>query len=393
MGVSKFTDIVAITALARPGALNSGGASRFIKYRTGVEEPRYINEEHRRITEDTYGVTTYQEQMMEIARNIGCLEWNEVQTLRRAAAKSLGDEFFGKWKAKFISGAMEKRKLSRQESEDLWNDISHSGSWSFNKSHAVSYALVSYWTAYFKAHYPLEFASAVLNNTHNSDNAIKLLRDMVENEGITYTPLDPMKSEVNWSAKDGKLTGGLVNIHGVGEKKAQMLIDMRSGKRKTTPFFWKVFEDPKTDFDILFPARHYWGILYTDPRSTGLLDSPPDLIKDVNDPGRYVVIGKLVDRNLRDLNEYVFLKDRDGEIIEENNLYLNMTVEDDTDSIICSINRWRFEALGGRTIAEQGKVGEDWYLIEGSVKGAWRKIDIEKIVHLNQWRESLEHNQ
>ena len=61
-----------------------------------------------------------------------------------------------------------------------------------------------------------------------------------------------------------------------------------------------------------------------------------------------------------------------------------MTVEDDTDSIICTINRWRFEELGGKVIAEQGKVGEDWYLIRGKVQGAWRKISVDSIVNLNE---------
>ena len=70
MGVHHFNDIVAITALARPGALNSGGASRFVKYHTGVESPRYYSEVHRNLTEETHGVTVYQEQMMEIARQI-----------------------------------------------------------------------------------------------------------------------------------------------------------------------------------------------------------------------------------------------------------------------------------------------------------------------------------
>jgi len=388
MGVHKFDDIVAITALARPGALNSGGASRFVKYRTGAEEPRYINDVHRNITEDTFGITVYQEQMMEIARNIGHLSWKDVSTLRKAAAKSLGDEFFGKWKTKFVEGAMNEEGLTMADAEDIWNDISHSGSWSFNKSHAVSYGVISYWTAYLKANYPLEFAVASLNNARDDEHAVKLLRDMVQNEGMEYVAVDPKTSQINWSVQKGILVGGLINIKGIGEKKAELIIKMREGKAKITPFFWKVLEDPKTGFDILFPAKHYWGHFWYDPLSTGLIDAPPSYIKDINDPGTYTFIGCLADRNLRDLNEYTFLKDRGGEIITENNLYLNMIVEDDTDSIICTINRWKFDMLGGKKIAEEGKVGEDWYLIEGVVKGAWRKIEITNILNLNAWRET-----
>jgi len=382
MGVHDFEDIVAITALARPGALNSGGASRFVKYHIGQEEPRFYGAVHKTLTASTHGVTVYQEQMMEIAREIGRFSWEDVQTLRRASSKSLGDEFFGKFKKKFIEGAKETG-LDQEQAEDVWNDISHSGSWSFNKSHAVSYGLISYWTAYFKAHYPLEFAIASLNNARGDEHAIKLLRDMIKHEGMEYLPVDPAKSGVNWQVIDGKLVGGLINVKGIGEKKAADFIRMREGKRPTTPSFWKMMENPETNFDVLFPTTHYWGKLFTDPRTYGL-NKPPVPIETIDDPGEYMFVGCLVDRNLRDLNEYTFLKNRNGELIETDHLYLNMTVEDDTDSIICTINRWRFEELGGKVIAETGKVGEDWYLIKGKVQGAWRKITVNSITNLNE---------
>ena len=382
MGVHSFDDIVAITALARPGALNSGGASRFVKYHTGQDEPRFYGEVHRTLTESTHGVTVYQEQMMEIARQIGRFSWADVQTLRRASSKSLGDEFFGKFKDQFLNGANQSG-LSLEQAEEVWNDISHSGSWSFNKSHAVSYAMISYWTAYFKAHYPLEFAIASLNNARDDDHAIKLLRDMIKHEGMEYLPVDPEKSGKYWEVIDGKLVGGLVNMKGIGEKKAADFIAMRSGKKRPTPSFWKKMEQPETNFDVLFPTAHYWGPLFNDPRTYGL-HKPPVHIETIDEPGEYLFVGCLVDRNLRDLNEYTFLKDRDGELIEVDNLYLNMIVEDDTDSIICTINRWRFEELGGKVIAETGKIGEDWYLIKGKVQGAWRKITINSITNLNE---------
>ena len=321
---------------------------------------------------------------MEIARQIGQFSWEDVSILRKAASKSLGDEFFGKYKAQFIKGATEVTGLSEADAEDIWNDISSSGSWSFNKSHAVSYGLVSYWTAWFKANHPLEFAIASLNNARDDEHAIKLLRDMVDNDNIEYIPVDADVSGVNWSVYDNKLLGGLTNIKGVGPAKAKQIVKARMGKGKLGPALFKLLEsDITTVFDIIFPARHYWGKLYNDPVSYGL-DSPPQLIRDVQDTGDYLVIGCLVDRNLRDLNEYTFLKDRDGKIIEENNLYLNLTVEDDTDSIICTINRWKFEELGGKKIAEEGKVGERWYLIKGKLKGSWRKLEVTHIVNLGE---------
>lgn len=382
MGVNHFDDIVAITALARPGALNSGGTARYIKYSTGQEQATYYSDVHRDITGDTYGIVVYQEQMMNIARMIGGLSWEDTSDLRRAASKSMGDEFFSRYKDKFIAGSL-ANGYSQEVSEQLWVDISASGSWSFNKSHAVSYGLVSYWTAYCKANFPAEFAVACLNHATDSDSAIKLLRDFVINEGFSYKPVDPDLSGLGWTAHGKTLIGGLTNIKGIGPAKAKQIINARNGKGKLTPSLFKALMQPETELDILFPAEHYFGFLYSDPASAGL-DTKPHFIKDVNGKGEYVIIGKLVDRNLRDLNEQVFLEKRGGERITENRFYLNFKLEDDTDMVSCKIGRLQYEAMG-KDIAEKGRVGKDWYLLRGTIKGDWRTLDVSEIVNLNSY--------
>ena len=382
MGVNDFNDVSAITALARPGALNSGGTARYIKYSTGVEEPSYYSDAHRVITGDTFGIVVYQEQVMSIARGIGGLSWADTSTLRRAMSKSMGDEFFGKYKDKFVNGALEKG-YKEADAIQLWTDISASGSWSFNKAHAVSYGLVSYWTAWCKANHPMEFAVASLNNASDPGNAVKLLRDLVRNESMKYVPVDADLSEIEWSHKNGILIGGLQNIKGIGLSKAKAIITARKGGKPLTPSLYKALMNPKTDFDIIFPAEHYWGHLYNDYKKVGL-DTKPVKIVDVNGKGEYVFIGCLSDRNLRDLNEHVFLTKRNGERIDDDNLYLNFKVEDDTDLITCTIGRYKYEQLG-RKIAESGRVGLDWYLIRGSIKSDWRKVDVTEIVNLNEY--------
>jgi DNA polymerase III alpha subunit len=382
MGVKNFNDISAITALARPGALNSGGTARYIKYALGNEEPEYFSAVHKDITEETMGIVVYQEQMMEIARRIGGLSWADTSELRRAASKSLGDEFFNKYKERFIEGAM-KDDYTEQTAEILWNDISSSGSWSFNKAHAVSYGLVSYWTAYCKAHHPMEFAVASLNNAASVENAIKLLRDLKINEGIEYVAVDSDKSKMDWSTDGVKLIGGLSNIKGIGEAKAKQILKARDGSGKLTPSLFKALSNPVTDFDILFPCEHYWGHLYNDP-ITYRVESKPHLIKDVSGIGTYIIIGKLVDRNVRDLNEHIFLTKRDNQIIEKDNLYLNFKVEDDTDMIGCKISRFKYESFG-RAVAEQGRIGLDWYMVKGKITSEWRKLDVIEIVNLNKY--------
>lgn len=382
MGVNDFNDIAAITALARPGALNSGGTARYVKYSTGVEEPKYYSKEHMEITNGTFGIVVYQEQMMEIAREIGSMPWSDVSTLRTAASKSYGDEFFGKYKDLFIEGAI-GNGYSEEVSLQLWNDISTSGSWSFNKSHAVSYGLVSYWTAWCKANHPMEFAVASLNNASDSDNAIKLLRDLVRNEGLEYTPVDSDESQVEWSHKGNLLIGGLSNIKGIGLSKANKIVNARKGKGSLTPSLFKALSKPVTDFDVLFPCDHYWGHLYKDP-SKYKLDCKPQMIVDVEGRGEFTFIGKLVDRNLRDLNEHVFLAKRGGELIADHNLYINIRLEDDTDTVLCTIGRYKYEALGKR-IADSGRIGLDWYLVRGKINSDWRKIEVSEIVNLNEY--------
>ena len=202
---------------------------------------------------------------------------------------------------------------------------------------------------------------------------------------MEYVPVDPQKSGLVWSVVNNRLVGGLTNIIGIGDIKADKFIKMRDGKIKPTPQFWKIMEDPKTPFDIIFPTEHYFGKMYRDPVSFGL-PRKPDLIENIDGVGEYLVIGCLVDRNLRDLNEYTFLKDRNGEIIEDNNLYLNFTIEDDTGTIMCTINRWKFEELGGRAIAEQGKIGYNYYLVKGKIRNQWRKIEVEAIVDLEEYK-------
>ena len=104
--MENFSDISACAALGRPGALSSGGTSRYIQLRRGEREPLYYCDKHKKITKETYGIVVYQEQMMFLLKDIGGLSWEDVSTLRKAAGKSLGDEFFDRYKGKFIEGAM-----------------------------------------------------------------------------------------------------------------------------------------------------------------------------------------------------------------------------------------------------------------------------------------------
>ena len=384
MGVQSFDDVCAITALARPGPIHSGGTNIFIGRRTGAEPVVYLSQHPGVVkhTEGTYGVIIYQEQLMSIGREYGGLSWEDVSELRKAASKSLGEEYFNKFKQKFIDGALENG-ADEDEAVLVWESMVTFGSWGFNKSHAYSYGLISYWAAWCKAHYPLEFAVANLNNARRDDQALKILRDIVRNDHLDYIAFDPDLSVERWSTHDGKLLGGLRSLKGIGPKKAKAILNARAGKAKFTPSMIKAIKDPETPFNILFPCEHWWGDIFERPEEFGL-ENPPSTLENITKPGDYLLIGKMVDRNLRDLNETQSVARRGGKVLTDHTLFLNLILEDDTDSIVATVNRYKYEQMG-REIAESGKVGHDWYLIKGVIKDKWRRVDVKEILNLNTW--------
>lgn len=385
MGCTEFNDIVALTALARPGPLHSGGANTFIARRIGDDPTEYIcdHPSYLDATKETYGVLIYQEQLIQLCRDLGKMDWADINAVRNAMSKSLGEEYFNKYRSKFLAGTREN-DIPDDTAIQIWENMVTFGSWGMNKSHTVSYGVISYWCAYMKAHHPLEFAVANLNNMKSEESAIKLLRDLVENEGIEYVPVDPDISMEGWAVHEGKLYGGLLNIDGIGPMKAKGIIKTRNTTRKFAPGIMRTLMNPKTPFDILYPTRHFWGEIYDNPGKYGL-NSPPDLIRDIQGTGNFLIIGKLMSRDLRDMNDYNELVKRGGQVFHENNMYLKLVVEDDTDQILCKINRFKFQQLNGQHIAESSIVGKTWFLIQGKITGGWRVIDVENILNLNHY--------
>ena len=652
MPVEKFDDIVAITTLARPGPLHSGGASIFINRRTAKEPVTYLHDLAIEDTKDTYGVIIYQEQVMQIGRKIGKLSWEDVSNLRKAMSKSLGEEFFNAFWEKFKAGAAENA-IEEKDAKQIWESMCTFGSWAFNKcisgacmvrmgatggstpqwmsiedlhekyvanptswtktrmpvlqslypdgrvrpqkvkrifkngkkdcykftfadgsfvectkdhkfiingkwiaigkanigdgfsasryekqsrikighpakgkkykksqegfaegadnpsyingktksvdefrelmkdepcqetgefhprmeihhndfnegydrpedlawltpsahkkrhyannrkkrwgkghevyakklisiehvgmletydiemeehhnyvidggiithnSHAVSYGMISYWCAWLKAHYPLEYAAACLRNSKDDDQTIKTLRELVK-EGFEYIPLDMERSMVNWTVQKGKLVGGLSGVKGVGIKTAENIIMRREQGLELMPGQLKRMANPIIPYSDVFECQTKFGKYYDDPELINVQSGKPiSYIEEIGngkaiygDDGSveryekqtFVFIGKLKEKNLRDLNEYGNLVKRGGEVIEKNNLFLNLVFEDDTDKIICTIGRFQYEEWG-KEIVETGKI-DSFYLIKGDVKNGWRKIYVSKIKLLEE---------
>jgi len=382
MGIDSFEDITAITSLARPGALYSGGAARYVKYRLGEDTPVFYGNLHKKITKDTFGIVVYQEQILKICREIGGMNWTDVNALRKALSKSMGKEYFNRYKEKFVKGAKE-REYSEEEADFLWGEIENGGAYAFNRSHAVAYAIISYWCAHIKARHPKEFLVANLNHAKDDDSAIKLLRDITVNEKIKYVSIDPDESLKKWSVNSkGIVVGGLLNIHGIGPAAANKIIKSRETGESLPPGIITKMLHPETPFNILFPCKHHWGDLYDNHQKYGL-SAPPSLINDVQEKGDYLFIGRLMNKNVRDLNEYVNLQKRNGKVLEDHTLELAIKLEDDTDSIMGTIGRFEYEEKG-REIAEEGTVDKDWYLVKGTIKYNSRYVVIKQIMKLDE---------
>ena len=182
---------------------------------------------------------------------------------------------------------------------------------------------------------------------------------------------------MNWSVQNGELIGGLIGIKGVGPKMAEDIINRRELKQPLTPRQEKLLDNGETPYDDIFECERRFGHMKADPLAHNI-KTPIIEIQDLeaDNPGTYVFFGKLKEKNLRDMNEAVNLAKRGGRKVDSNNLWLNMTFEDDTGPIISTVDRFKYNKLG-KPIVEDGKIG-DWYLIKGYLKQGFRKIYVEK---------------
>lgn len=385
MGVSSFDDIQAITALARPGPLHSGGANTFVKRRTGQQPVEYISQHPIYIeeTKDTYGVIIYQEQLMNLCRKLGNMSWEEVSDIRRAASRTLGKEFFDQYRNSFLKGTRENG-IPDGEAIEIWENMMTFGSWGMNKSHTVAYGYISYWCAFMKTHYPLEFAAATMNHIKSEEAALKMLRDMYENDKIEYIDVDPDESDVKWTIKDGKLLGGLTNIEGIAEKQANEIVRARRlGKPLTKSQYVKLIS-ATTPYEILYPTQHWWGDFYERPWKYGLPYAPTP-IKDIDEPGEYILLGIARQKDLRDLNEYNELVKRNGQVLEEHDKYLRIVVEDDTGQILTKIDRFKYLEMNGPYWADKVVTDKTWLILKAELKpGGWRVLNINAIADLEE---------
>ena len=166
MGVKNFDELAASNALVRPGAMNTIGKD-YIERKKGRQSISFSHQVMKPFTEDTYGCILYQEQVMQACTELGGMSMAEADKVRKIIGKKKDAKEFKQFQEQFVKGA--SRYISPNAAEDMWHDFEAHAGYSFNKSHAVAYSTLSYWTAWLKYHYPLEFMYSILKNEKDKD--------------------------------------------------------------------------------------------------------------------------------------------------------------------------------------------------------------------------------
>ncbi|MBD3307109.1 DNA polymerase III subunit alpha [candidate division KSB3 bacterium] len=227
-----FEDIIAVLALYRPGPLGSGMVDDFINRKHGRIPIAYPLPELEDILKETYGVIIYQEQVMQISNMLAGYSLGEADLLRRAMGKKKAEEM-AKQRKRFLEGTR-RNQIPDAKAEEIFSLMEYFAGYGFNKSHTAAYALITYQTAYLKAHYPVDFMAALLtSDMDNTDRVVKYINECRE-LSIAILPPDVNESYRTFSVVDEKIRFGLAAVKNVGGGAVEAIIATRETDGKYT---------------------------------------------------------------------------------------------------------------------------------------------------------------
>ena len=203
MGVKNLDELAASNALVRPGAMNTIGKEYLLR-KHGKVITEYSHPIMQEFTKDTYGCILYQEQVMQACVHLGGMTMSEADKVRKIIGKKKDAKEFDEFKDKFVVNA--SKHITQFKAEGLWHDFEAHAGYSFNKSHAVAYSMLSYWTAWLKFYYPLEFMYCLLKNEKDKDARTEYL---IETKRMGISVKLP---HVNESDSDFKIEGKAIRI-------------------------------------------------------------------------------------------------------------------------------------------------------------------------------------
>lgn len=222
----RFEDLIAIVSLYRPGPMDN--IPTYIKRKHGEEEITYLHPALAPILNETYGIMVYQEQVMKIAQELAGYTLGGADKLRKAMGKKIKEEMV-KHRVIFVDGAV-KNGIDKDTATKIFDQMEKFASYGFNKSHAAAYSLISYQTAYLKAHYPVEFMCAVMSLDMINVDKLLLYKEECKKMGIKVLPPDINKSLTEFAVEGNNIRYALAAVKSVGAANMDAIIRERKTK-------------------------------------------------------------------------------------------------------------------------------------------------------------------
>lgn len=224
----EFMDIVAITSLGRPAALNSGDTQRWIDIRNGLSEEVYSHPDEVHVTGETKGIIAFQEHVMKLVNVFAGWTLGKGDSLRKKSVEELED-----MRQEFIQDCMDHKGFTTDKNyslqmNELWDRIIAYSGYGFNKSHAVAYSMITYMTAWLKLYYPAHWLSAIMSTKMGDKEVIAQGLADIKANGFEFNPPDINKSELIFTAHNNRITFPLSVINGVGDKAVQVILEERT---------------------------------------------------------------------------------------------------------------------------------------------------------------------
>jgi DNA polymerase-3 subunit alpha len=239
---TEFEDLIALVALYRPGPM--GYIPTYAARKAGREQVSFPDPRLEAITGGTYAICIYQEQYMEIAKQLASFTPAEAETLRKAIGKKI-HSLMASLKDKFLEGCS-ANGVGAGVAQQLWKDMESSQDYSFNKAHAACYALIAYRTAWLKANHPREYMAALISSVMNTKDRVPFYVNACRDMGIEVEPPDVNASRQDFAIVEGRIRFGLNAVKNVGEAAADAIVRARE---EDGPFatIWELTErvDPQ----------------------------------------------------------------------------------------------------------------------------------------------------
>ena len=230
---TRLDDLIALVALYRPGPMEF--IPQYARNKRNPDAIRYEDERLKPILEPTYGVAIYQEQLMEISKRIGGFTPAQADDLRKAIGKKIRAKL-EELEPKFRRGAADN-DTSPRVIDYLWSLMEKAGDYSFNKSHAACYALISYRTAYLKANHPVEYMAALISSVMDTKDKVPFYVNVANEMGIEVLPPDINESVVDFRGVEGRIRFGLNAVKNVGENAIRSILEARASEGPFSDLF------------------------------------------------------------------------------------------------------------------------------------------------------------